>query len=279
MQPTPLRVSRRFTKAFFFLLCGATAAALTVSCQETGGQLSGRMYVPPGLQGTAQWGEVWLVRNYSGLRDRLAEHQRVLILSLINGETEFMRSERENILRVAEVKARLEALERGLMPTDVVMRPDRPSSFFTSMDSLLSSVHVNARQPTAAELRAIPGMKKALQDSAIVIRGRMQPSVNHLMKRRMDVKQSLMTEADALVERYRLASKPVRMDGAYSFGTVPSGDYGIYGRYVLLKWYVMNPAVVSRGTVRIDIPRLPGLITESRAVTSLDLAVNRIERM
>jgi hypothetical protein len=259
---------------------GLLVAGLTLSsCGESMGHVKGRMYVPTGLRGRAPWGEVWLVSDYDQLKRDLVEHERLLILSLMNKDAEFMRSELSSLLKISEIEAKIRALSDNRIPTQTIMPSTTTITAMTPVDTLLASVKVLSRAANPREQGSIAERIQALQDSAIVIRGRMQPSVSKLMRQRSDQKDLLLANADAIAEKNRVFNSSVFMDGEYQIPAVATGGYGLYGRYILMRWYALTPVTVTEGYTSRDIPRLQGLVTESRAVTTLDVMINQIERM
>jgi hypothetical protein len=259
---------------------GLLGAGLTlISCGESMGHVKGRMYVPSGLHGRAPWGEVWLVTDYDQLKRDLVQHEQLLVLSLMNKDAEFMRSELSNLLKISEIEVKIRSLSDNRIPTRTIMPSTPTVTAITPVDTLLASVNVLSRAATPREQGSIIERIRALQDSAIVIRGRMQPSVSKLMRQRSDQKDLLLANADAIAEKNRVISSSVFMDGDYQLPPVATGGYGLYGRYVLMRWYALTSVTVREGYTSHDIPRLHGLVTESRAVTTLDAMVNRIERM
>ena len=276
---TPEPSWRSTSRAYVGIAALILAGSALLSCGETTSRIDGTMYVPAGLRGSAQWGEVWLVRHYDRLRRDLAEHERLLVLSLLGKDAGFMRSEVDNILRIGELRAQAQALQNGEIPVRTVWPSTPTVTPLTIIDSLFASVTIRTRPASASEQAGLDRRLRAVQDSAIVVRGRMQRSVSELMRQRADQKSLLLEDADAKAEQHRISSSLVRMDGQYAIENVPESEFGLYGRYVLMRWYVLSPVIVSAGGVQRNIPRLPGLITESKAITSLDAQVNRIERM
>lgn len=269
--------SRRSGRAVLGILASIVIAGLLVSCGDSTSTVRGRMFVTPGLQGSAPWGEVWLLRNYDRVRSDLSEHERLLTLALLQHDAEFMRAELDNILRIGEIRAQLNALRREEIPVRTT-RPTNPTiTPLTPIDSLFSLVQVQTRAATAAEKATLGTRIKALQDSAIVVRGRMQASVNDLSQKYATKKASLLKDADEIATRHRLMSTTVRMDGEYRFEKVKRGNYGLYGRYSLMRWFVLEPVNVNTASVTRDIGRLRSAIVDSRAVTVLDATVNQIE--
>jgi len=237
------------------------------------------MHVPPGLQGTAQWGSVWLVERPDELMRDLSEHERLLRLALVAKEAAFLRSQERGIMRLVEIKARLEALADARIPVTTEIPDDQTITTFTPFDSLAAHVTITTRPASEAEHgEVIEGLRSALKDSAIVIRGRMYDAVKDLIQLRSDQKGRLLADADGIVAEHRVRSVRVQLDGEYFMDDIAVGDYGLYGRYVLNQWFVLTPVAIPGGTVQHDVPRLSTLVSESRVVSSLDALTNRIDR-
>lgn len=269
--------SRRLSRAVLGILASVALAGLLVACDESTSTVRGSMYVPPGLQGSAPWGEVWLLRNYDRVRSDLSEHERLLTLALMQHDAEFIRAELEHILRIGEIQAQVNALRREEVPVRTTRTATPTITPLTSVDSLMSLVQVQTRPATATEKATLNTRIKALQDSATVVRGRMQSSINNLSQKYAEEKAALLTDADAIAKRHRLASTTVRMDGEYRFDNVKRDSYGLYGRYSLMRWFVLESVSVNNAVVTRDMGRLRGAIVNSKAVTLLEATVNQIE--
>jgi len=251
-----------------------------LSCGQRKGRLMGQMYVPPGLQGNAQWGDIWLVHDYERLRDDLVERERLLVLALLSKDADFLRQEKKQLMELGVIRAKLEVLNRGEVPVRAELPSDREITPLVTVDTLIAGIRVQSRPATAPELATeIERMKRVLKDSAIVIRDRMERLITELRGQRSEQKRLLLAGADGVARQVRIASSPVGMDGRYFFDGVPWGNYGLYARYRLLEWYVLAPATVVSGDVRQDIPRLPGPVLESKAVVNLDALCAQIARM
>jgi hypothetical protein len=260
--------------------CALLAATLLACSQGNVGRLTGKMHVPAGLQGTAQWGSVWVVEGPAQLSRDLAEHERLIRLALLGKDAEFLRSQQTGIVRLAEIEARLVALNAGRIPTRVSLPKALDITPITPLESLTSDVSVETRDPLASEgEEAIDGLKRALKDTAIVVRGRMYHAVKDLIQRRSDQKARLLADADGIVAEHRIMSARVQLDGEFFLDGIPVGEYGLYGRYVLNQWFVLVPVSITGGMVQRDIPRLSNLVSESRAVSTLDAMVTRIDQM
>ena len=281
MRSSQRRPGPALTLGVIVAAAGLVAAVSLAACaQGRSCRLIGKMHVPPGLQGTAQWGNVWLVTNYDRLRRDLAEHERVLRLALLAKDSDFLRSKEAVVLRLGVIEAELKALNNGRIPVQSIAPKSVPITPLTSLDSLIVGIEVVTRPATAAERGdTIERMRQALKDSAIVIRGQMYSAVKDLIQQRSEQKQRLLADADGIVAPQRLRSVRVQLDGEYFMDDVPVGRYGLYGQYVLSQWFVLTPVTVEGGTVQRDIPRLSNLVSESRAISSLDALCNRIDRM
>ena len=77
------------------IACACMAALVGIllfsSCGTRRARVQGTMYVPPGLQGNAQWGEVWLVHDSPELEYDLKERERLVTLALLGKDVEFLR--------------------------------------------------------------------------------------------------------------------------------------------------------------------------------------------
>lgn len=278
--------SRRFAGAALrsgMLLAGGFLLAVSgslASCGQSRGRLSGQMFIPPGMRGSAQWGDIWLVRDYEKLRGDLNERERVLVLSLLGKEADFMRAERDALLELAAIREKLNVLNRGEMPLRVVLPPRREIGVLTSLDSVIAGVRVVSRSATAPELATeIDVQKQRLKDSMREIRGKLEPSVGNLRLQRSDQKRTLLAGADEVAARVRVAQTSVGMDGRYFFDNVARGEYGLYSRYRLLEWFVIAPVRVTPGVVVKDIPRLPGAVVDSKVTAALDALCAEIARL
>ena len=261
-------------------LGGLLLALALAACGQNKGQIAGRMYVPPGLRGTAQWGSVWLIRQSDQTRHDLAEHERLLKLALFNKEVAFLRAQKDAILQLGAVRAKIEALNRGEIPVQTILPRSVTITPLTRVDSLIAKVKVRTRPATAPELATkVARMKQALKDSAVAIRRRMQSAIDELRRQRAEQKDFLLADADAIAKRRLLRTTIVRMDGHFFFNDVPVGTYDLYGRYDLMKWFVLTPVTVRPGVVRQDISRPAGIILESKAVVSIDALVTQIKQM
>jgi len=250
------------------------------SCGQDTGRLTGQMFIPPGMRGTAQWGDVWLIQDYERLQADLGERERLLVLALLGKDAEFMRVERDALLQLAAIREKLNVLNRGEIPVQVIMPRQREITALTLMDSVIAGVRVTSRPATAPELATeIEAQKQRLKGSTREIREKMAPSVENLRRQRSDQKRALLAAADATAAQVRIRSAPVGMDGRYVFDKVRSGDYGLYSRYRLLEWFVLTPVCISPGIVVKDIPRLPGAILDSKAIASLDALCAEIARL
>jgi len=238
------------------------------------------MFIPPGMRGTAQWGDVWLIRDYERLQADLGERERLLVLALLGKDAEFMRVQRDALLQLAAIREKLNVLNRGEIPVRVIMPRQREITALTLVDSVIAGVRVTSRPATAPELaREIEAQKQRLRGSTREIREKMAPSVENLRRQRSDQKRALLAAADIIAAQVRTRSAPVGMDGRYVFDKVRSGDYGLYSRYRLLEWFVLTPVRISPGIVVRDIPRLPGAILDSKAIVSLDALCAEIARL
>lgn len=268
---------RRGSRSLVVALVSLLAVGALTSCGEKTSTLRGRMFVLPGLQGSAVWGEVWLLRNYDRVKSDLSEHERVLSLALLQHDSDFLRKELPNIIRIGEIQSQVDALRQGRIPTGTT-RPRNPTiTPLTPIDSLFALVKIQSRVATAAEQKTLRDRIRVLQDSATVVRGRMQPSVSELSRKYATEKAALLKDADAIASRYRVTSATVRMDGEYRFEKIRRGSYALYGRYSLLRWYVLESVNVNNVVVNKDIGRLRSAISDSRAVTALDAVISEIE--
>ncbi len=269
--------SRRTRRAVVGILALIALAGLLVSCGDGTSTVRGQMFVTPGLQGSAPWGEVWLVRNFDRVKSDLSEHERLLALALLQHDAEFIRAELDNILRIGEIRAQVNVLRREEIPVRTTRPTDPAITSLTQIDSLFSLVQVQTRAATAAEKATLSERIKALQDSATVVRGRMQASINDLSQKYAEKKASLLKDADEIATRHRLMSTTVYMDGEYRFENVKRGSYGLYGRYSLVRWFVLESVNVNATSITRDIGRVRSAIVDSRAATGLDAAVSQIE--
>ncbi len=270
-----IRIGTFVVGGVLVLLC-----ILLGSCGQGTGRLTGQMFIPPGMRGTAQWGDVWLIRDYERLQADLGERERLLVLALLGKDAEFMRVERDALLQLAAVREKLNVLNRGEIPVRVTMPRQREITALTLMDSVIAGVRVTSRPATAPELATeIEAQKQRLKGSTREIREKMVPSVENLRRQRSDQKRALLAAADIIAAQVRIRSAPVGMDGRYVFDKVRSGDYGLYSRYRLLEWFVLTPVRISPGVVVKDIPRLPGAILDSKVIVSLDAFCAEIARL
>ncbi len=263
------------------LFAGLIAVLSTAGCGQNAGRISGKMFVPRGLQGSAKWGEVWLLRNYQRVRNELKSHERILVLALLGKDAEFMRRERDKIMEIGAINEKLAALNRREVPVSVEMPPRISITAMTSLDSLVSGITVRTRPATDTEVATgeLTGMKAELTEQAVQLRESMEPSIRALQQQRADQKMFFLSDADGLARQHRLRQVDVRMDGNFTMNEVPLGEYGLYGRYVLISWFEMTPVVVRPGLTHQDIPRLPTVIQESSVIVSLDAIINLIRRM
>ena len=273
------RAGNRFGAAFAgVLLC--LLSVWLVTCGQSTGRLTGQMFIPPGMRGTAQWGDVWLVRDHQRLRENLAERERLLVLALLRNDADFMRVERDGLIGLAAIREKLHVLNRGEIPVRVVRPPEREIGALTTMDSVIAGVRVISRPATAPELATgIEVQKQQLKDQMRQIREKLRQSADNLRRQRSDQKGALLAGADGVVVQARVKSVPVGMDGKYSFESVPAGEYGLYSRYRLLEWFVLTAVHIPPGVVVKDIPRLPGAILDSKAILSLDALCAEIARL
>jgi len=260
--------------ALIALLCAA-------GCGQNTGTVAGKMFVPRGLQGSAKWGEVWLLRDYQRVRNELKSHERILVLALLGKDAEFMRRERDNIMKIGVINKKMAALNRRQVPVSVTMPRQREITALTPMDSLVAGIAILTRPATDEEVATgeLTGMKAELKEQADNLRREMDSSIRTLQQQRSDQKRFFLSDADGIAAQHTLRRVDVHMDGEYSIPNVPVGEYGLYGRYLLMSWFEMAPVVVPPGVIRKDLPRLPSVVQESGAVVSLDAMVNLIRRM
>ena len=105
----------------------------------------------------------------------------------------------------------------------------------------------------------------------------MQSSISDLSRKYAEQKASLLADADAIAARHRLMKATVGMDGGYLFENVKRDTYGLYGRYSLLRWFVLESVNVNAASVTRDIGRVRSNIMDSRAVAALDAVISQIE--
>jgi len=261
---------------------GLLLTTALASCgRNATGHLAGQMYVPSGLGGNAPWGSVWLVRDYTRLQRDLVEHERLLVLALMSEDAAFLRSQQEAIRRLSDIYARLQAIDEGRIPTGTRLAPPIEVTPTTTFAAIIRGVEVQARRVSPPrDSLAVARMKEALKDSAMAVRHRMQPAIRTLMADRSNQKQLLLKDADGIVMDYRMRVAPVGMDGAFNLDRLPPGNYGIYARYALLRWYVLSPVrVIGNSVARPEVPAPPSITVDSRAVVGLDVLVSQIEDM
>jgi hypothetical protein len=256
------------------------AAGLS-ACGQGKGRLVGNMYVPSRLRGSAKWGEVWLLRNYRQVQQDLQPHWRILRLVLVGKDVEFLKQERGHILELGIIKAKIDALNRREIPLGIIKPRQYPITPYATVDSLISGIIVKTRPATSAEdaTGGVIKLKDELKVAAKAIRRNMDQSISTLRSQRKDQKQFFLEDADEIVRPFRVNSANVGMDGHFQINVTTPGEYGLYGRYILLSWFQITPVTIVPGDVVKDIPRIPSIAQESRALISVEILVRVIDRM
>jgi hypothetical protein len=238
------------------------------------------MFVPPGLKGSAKWGEVWLVRKNENLDDDLRTRERLVMLALLGKDAEFLRNQRPALLELGVIREKLRILARGEIPTASTLPPERTIGAATPFDSIITGIRVESRPATAPELAAgLSKTRTALKDSVKTIKRRLQTRMDRLRAERSDQKQIMFGGARGSATPYKVMASPVLMDGSFIFESVRPGDYLLYAQYSLQEWFVTVPITVSGGTTQKDIPRLPGVLLDSKAIISSEALCNQILAM
>ncbi len=247
------------------------------SCGTRRARVHGTMYVPPGLQGNAQWGEVWLVHDSPELEYDLKERERLVTLALLGKDVEFLRRQLPALIQLGVLREKINILNRGQIPTAITLPPRREITALTPFDSIFQGIVVESRPATAPELAAgLDKLKDELRDSVEAIHRRLQTSMDSLRAARAEQKRIMFAGANGSATPKRVMAAPVGLDGRFSFSDVPPGKYRLHAQYRLQQWFVSVPLEVGRSDVQKDIPRLPGVLLDSRAIINTEALCAKI---
>ena len=262
-------------------LAASLLALTALSCGSNTGTIVGRMFVPQGVRGeNVRWGEVWLLNDNGQVENELRSHERILVLALLGKDTEFLRQAQEQIEQLGVAQARLNALSENRIPRRDIIPPRPAVNPISTLDSLIAGIRVESAAATPSQLSSgqIDRLKEQEKQRAREIRRTLNDAVRNLRNQRNQQKQYFLSDADAIAAQYRVKSTPVAMDGRYTLEDIRPGTYSLYGRYSLTSWFEIIPVTVGTTTTTKDIPRLPGIVQQSRASAGLEALCSMIER-